>query len=350
MCLSPIIIDNPRYQQGSVGLNYLFNTTDSKIQVPCGSCAQCTSLRQSFYLQRVQMESLRSHLFMFTLTYNDESLVYTDVGEYVLPYPVISDVQNLFKRLRRKGYSFRYSYVSEYGSKRHRPHFHGIFALDKSVGTPQDLEVKFSRLISREWRRNYSDNSFSPDYRSLYTPVYKDCRCTTFDFHYIEPIRGHDNDVSFYVSKYVTKYDKWIRSLLLKILQDDSLDDEQKPYLYDLLKPRCNTSKDFGDWKDPEIFRYIKKCASRKSEYRYPQFFDINTGKSMPMSPYYGKRLVDFAHLYNRFTSSDEGDNFSTVFYDNDTLLDYRLQAESSILQFQDFEKKLKKLYNRLEV
>lgn len=360
MCLSPITINNPRYKSGNVGLNYLFNTTDTKLQVPCGSCPQCTALRQSFYLQRVQMESLRSHLFMFTLTYNDESLVYTDVADYSLPYPVISDVQNLFKRLRRKGYNFRYTYVSEYGRKHHRPHFHGIFALDKNLGDPKSLEVQFSKLISKEWRRNYATiinndgnivvNTRNSSWRSLYTPVYKDCRCTTFDFHYIEPIRGHDNDVSFYVSKYVTKYDKWIRSLLLKILLDDTLDDEQKPYLYDLLKPRCNTSKDFGDWKDPEIFRYIKKCASRKSEYRYPQFYDINTGKSMPMSPYYGKRLVDFVHLYNRSSLSDEGDNLSTVFYDNDTILDYRIQAESSINQFQDFDKKLKKLYDRLEV
>lgn len=297
---------------------------------------------------------------MFTLTYNNDSLVYTDVGDYCLPFPVISDVQNLFKRLRRKGYSFRVSYVSEYGKKGHRPHFHGILALEKSLGDPRTLEVKFYNLLSKEWKRNYATtvnkhgdivvNTRNPSWRPLFTPIYKDCRCTTFDFHYVEPIRGHDNDVSFYVSKYVTKYDKWIRRLLLKILQDDFLDDEQKPYLYDLLKPRCNTSKDFGDWRDPEISPYIKKCASRKSEFRYPQFYDIYTGKSMPMAPYYGKRLVDFAHLYNRYLLSDESDNLSTVFYDNVTILDYRLQAESSILQSQEFDRKLNKLYNRLEV
>lgn len=340
MCISPIIIDNPRYRQGNVGLNYLFNTTDSKLQVPCGSCPQCTALRQGYYLQRVQMESFRSHLFMFTLTYNDESLVYTDVGDYCIAYPEFSDVQNLFKRLRKKGYVFRYTYVSEYGSIRHRPHYHGILALDKSLGDPKSLEVKFSRIISQEWRRNYGNN-FNPIYRSLYTPVYKNCRCTTFDFHYIEPIRGHDNDVSFYVSKYITKYDRWIRSLLLKILQDTSLTDEQTSYLYKLLRPRCNTSKDFGYWNDPLIFDYINKCASRKTEYRYPQFFDINTGKSMPMSPYYGKRLVDYAHLYHRFSLSDAYDDFSTYFDDRNTVLDYHLQAESSIKKFADFEKKM---------
>lgn len=349
MCLAPITIDNPRYKQGSVGMSYLFNTVDSKIQVPCGQCPQCTSLRQSFFLQRVQMESLRSHLFMFTLTYNNESLVYTDVGDYQIAYPEFSDVQKLFKRLRKLGYKFRFSYVSEYGRKRHRPHYHGILAVDKGLGDPRLLERQFSRCISREWRRNYG-TSLNPCYRPLYTPEYNNCRCSTFDFHYIEPIRGHDNDVSFYVSKYITKYDKWIRSLLLKIKQDRSLSDDETSYLIDRLKPRCNISKDFGDWKDERIFSYIEKCSRRKTLYRYPQFFDINTGKSMPMSPYYGKRLVSFAHLYNRFCSSDAYYDYSTVFYDHDTVLDYALQADSARLQLTDFEKKLKKLENRLDI
>lgn len=348
MCLSPITIDNPRYRQGSVGLSYLFNTVDSKLQVPCGQCPQCASLRQSFFLQRIQMESLRSHLFMFTLTYNNESLIYTDVGEYHIAYPEFSDVQKLFKRLRKFGYKFRFSYVSEYGRDRHRPHYHGILAIDKSVGDPRSLEVKFSRLIAKEWRRNYGTSLF-PSYRPLYTPVYKNCRCTTFDFHYIEPIRGHDNDVSFYVSKYITKYDKWIRSLLLKIKQDPILSDEETVHLVKLLKPRCNISKDFGDWKDEQIFSYIRKCANRKTEYRYPQFFDINTGKSMPMSPYYGKRMSDFAHMYSRFLSSDSFDDLSTNFYDCDTILDYSIGADSAVKQFNDFDKKMNKLFNRLD-
>lgn len=286
---------------------------------------------------------------MFTLTYNDDSLVYTDVGEYQIAYPAFSDVQKLFKRLRKLKYRFRYAFVSEYGSKSHRPHYHGILAIDKSFGDPRSLEVKFSRLIAKEWRRNYG-TTFLPNYRPLYTPVYNNCRCTTFDFHYIEPIRGHDNDVSFYVSKYITKYDKWIRSLLLKILQDDSLSDEETSYLLKCLKPRCNISKDFGDWKDERIFSYIKKCAARETLYRYPQFFDINTGKSMPLSPYYGKRLVAFSHLYSRFCSSDTYDDFSTNYYNRDTVLDYALHSESSFRQFEEFDKKLNKLDKRLDL
>lgn len=350
MCSTPLTIPNPYYRIGSKGLNYIHNTADSHIRVPCGNCPQCVAMRQSFFLQRVQMESLRSYMYMFTLTYNDESLVYTDVGDYQIAFPVISDVQNMFKRLRRCGFSFRFTYVSEYGSRRHRPHFHGILSLDKSLGDYRTLESKFSKLLSSEWRRNYSDCTFSPDYRPLFTPNFHRGRCTTFDFHFIEPVRGHDNDVSFYVSKYITKYDSWIDSLIKKIKLDPSLDDDQVSDLVFLLRPRCNTSKDFGDYSDPLIKSYINKCASRDSLYRYPQYYDIYTGKQMPMSPYYGKRVIGYNHVYNRFLHSDLFDQLSQSFDDDSTFLDYRQAVDSSVRQFEEFDIKLKKLENRLEI
>lgn len=358
MCLSPITIKNPYFGIGKIGINSFHNTIDSHIQVPCGKCPQCTSMRQSFYMQRIQMESLRSHLFMFTLTYNDDSLVYVSVGEYHLAVPVLSDVQNLFKRLRSMGLKFRVSYVSEYGSRRHRPHFHGILAIDKSEGDPRALEKKWSVLLLSQWKRNYATtinkkgdivpNTRCPSYRPLSTPQYKLARNTTFDLHYIEPVRGHDNDCSFYVSKYITKYDKWTSGLLSKINLDPNLDDGEISFLTSLLKPRCNTSKDFGDWSDPVIRAYINKCASRESLYRYPQFYDIYTGKQMPMSPYYGKHIDGFEHCYERLLASDEVDNMSTNFYKNDSCLDSRQLTDSAFQQFEDFNRKLDKLSKRL--
>lgn len=89
-----------------------------------------------FFLQRVQMESLRSHLYMFTLTYNNESLVYTDVGEYNIAFPYLPDIQNMFKRIRRSGHEFLFTYTTEYGKRRFRPHYHGILALDKTLELP----------------------------------------------------------------------------------------------------------------------------------------------------------------------------------------------------------------------
>lgn len=358
MCLSPILIKNPYHGLGQIGINSFHDTINTHIQVPCGRCAQCSSMRQSFYLQRVQMESLRSHIFFFTLTYNDESLVFADAGDYSLAIPVLTDVQFMFKRLRAKGYHFRYSYVSEYGSRRHRPHFHGLLAIDKSQGDFRSLEKKFSRLLLHEWRRNYATcidkegnpkvNTRCPDYRPLSTSVFKCGRNTTFDFHYVEPIIDHDNDVAFYVSKYITKYDSWTDGLMKKIKLDSSLSCDETVYLLDKLKPRCNTSKDFGDWKDPVIWQYIIKCASRESLFRYPQYYDIVTGKQMPMSPYYGKRIPGFEHCYERLLSSDYSDQMSTNFESDSSRVELCQESYHKLQQFEEFQKKLRKLENRL--
>lgn len=348
MCISPITIDNPYYRLGTKGLNYLKNTADFKIVVPCGSCPQCIAMRQSFYLQRIQMESLRSDLFFFTLTYNNESLIFTDIGEYNIAFPCLEDISNMFKRLRAQGHKFRVSYVSEYGSKRHRPHFHGILAVERSDEHFTVVEKRFKNLFWNEWRRNYG-SSRSPLWYKLFTPVYKRDRCTTFDFHYVEPVRDHDNDVSYYVSKYITKYDSWIRKLLQKISLDESLSNEEIIYLTSLLKPRCITSKDFGDWEHPVINAYINKCAARESLFTYPQYYDIYTGKQMPMAPYYGKHCIGFAHLYNRFLHSDFKDLDSTGFISApETFIDSRQFVDSIYRLNYDFQKKLKNLENRL--
>lgn len=358
MCLSPILIKNPHKNSGfklsrsfvklRTEFDKFYDTITETIAVPCGNCPQCIAMRQGFYNQRIQMESLRSHLFMFTLTYNDESLVCVDCGDYHYPIPVLSDIQNMFKRFRNDGHIFRVSYVTEYGKKRSRPHFHGIFAVDKSLGSWQSLERKYYKLFFNSWCRNYGSKR-SPVYKPLFTPVYNRHRCTTFDFHYIEPIKGHDNDVSYYVSKYITKYDQRTQKLLQKISLDITLTDDQVSDLLFLTKPRCITSKDFGDWRDPLISAYINKCALKESAFRFPQFIDINTGQQWPMSPYYGKRLDRFKALYRRFDLSDFRDEDSTIFIDRSTVLESIQETNSALKQFSDFERKRNFIFNRLE-
>lgn len=147
MCLSPITLKNPYYLAGSeykhkmlrsnkkdidgsyhvtsspMGEEYLnlmryHNTHSVYMQVPCGQCSQCLANRQSYINQRVQMESFRSHMFVFMLSYNNESLKYTNIGEYNIAYPEYSDIQNMFKRLRKRYKGLRFWVVSEYGSKK----------------------------------------------------------------------------------------------------------------------------------------------------------------------------------------------------------------------------------------
>lgn len=88
----------------------------------------------------------------------------------------------MFKRIRRSGHEFLFTYTTEYGKRRFRPHYHGILALDKSLGTPLSLEKKFYKIFFSEWKRNYSDDPFNPSWRPLFTPEYKHGRCCTLIF------------------------------------------------------------------------------------------------------------------------------------------------------------------------
>lgn len=125
MCISPVRIRNPNYGINNEGTRYK-DTVSAFINVPCGHCSECVAIRQMSYVQRLQLESKKNHLFFCTLTYNNESLpsVLTSSG-YSIRYADVADVQKMIKRLRKSnvfGRPFRYFGVSELGSSRGRPH------------------------------------------------------------------------------------------------------------------------------------------------------------------------------------------------------------------------------------
>lgn len=294
MCTHPLTVKNPYYGLGDKGFNALHNTHTQFISVPCGQCKQCLSMRQAWFNQRVQMESLRSHLFMITLTYNDFVPV-LDFKGYKLQFPDYRDIQNMCKRIRKKGWKFRYWFCSEYGRKRKRPHYHGLIAIDRNDYPDVHwsvLEQTFSKLFLDHWTVNVGSRQ-NPKYKPLLTYVKQRNKCT-YDFHHVEPVPGHDNDLSFYCSKYVLKYDDRTDKLLKKILLDPVLDDHQTSLLYGLIKPRSVMSKDFGDYNYPDIKNYISSCLARSQD--LPQFYDLHTGASSLMSPYYRKHLVPFEY------------------------------------------------------
>ena len=68
MCTSPISILNPNFRQGKLGFNRIHNTVDKYIQVPCGHCRQCIATKQSYFLQKYDVELMDNELFFFTLT------------------------------------------------------------------------------------------------------------------------------------------------------------------------------------------------------------------------------------------------------------------------------------------
>lgn len=349
MCSSPITIPNPYYKLGDKGLNFLHDTVNTHIQVPCGKCFQCISLRQAYINQRVQMESLRSELFMLTLTYRESSLPRVHIGEYNLSFPDWKDVQNMFKRIRKiLPHPIRYIMVSEYGTKRRRPHYHGIIAIERESirtfykGSVSLCEQKLSALILKEWRYNQGSTRL-PSYYPCCDYV-RTRHHRTFDFHHIVPIQNHENDVSFYVSKYITKYDETIHKLLKKIELDDSISEEQTTFLLKALKPRCTVSKDFGSPDYPPIREYITKCI-QVGECELPQFYDIYTGQRSLLSRYYRKHCETIINALTRYYNSPSQDILSNHKDKDGTFFDWKCESEKVL---QD-NVKLNKIKNHLK-
>lgn len=91
--------------------------------VPCGYCYVCKTNLMSDWIIRINHEAtLATQTLFVTLTYETENLTYNDNNE---PCLIKSDLQKWLKRLRKK-HSVRYYAVGEYGTKRHRPHYHVI--------------------------------------------------------------------------------------------------------------------------------------------------------------------------------------------------------------------------------
>lgn len=102
---------NPRY------------LAERDIVVPCGNCPFCSATRRSDWATRLHYESKLHYSSKFvTLTYANPHLTFA----HNQPQLVKADLQNYFKRLRKKGYKLRYYACGEYGSKTFRPHYHVI--------------------------------------------------------------------------------------------------------------------------------------------------------------------------------------------------------------------------------
>lgn len=135
-------------------VNWYFQKTKlgEFVRVGCGRCILCLKRRASEWSMRMKHELSTSGKGLFvTLTYNDICAPYklaNDIDEIILPKVINSfgeevinvlvkkDIQLFNKRLRRRGYKYKYYITGEYGSKTKRPHYHAILfglGVDKNV-------------------------------------------------------------------------------------------------------------------------------------------------------------------------------------------------------------------------
>lgn len=290
MCLSPLTIKNYKDIHGK-GTGY--------ITVPCGHCEQCLRNKQNYIVQRCQLLSKDHYCYMCTLTYNDDHLPFFILNGQKFSYASVKHVQNLFKLLRKYfEYPFKYLCVSERGKLRHRPHWHILFFVPYKNFDNIDalnIERQLSNLVLKYWCINIGSTR-KPIYESLFTYSEYNGR-RNFDFHFVQGnIFSGTDDVFFYASKYVLKFDEY--TFNIKKFLFSSLPYEEFKKLWNLWKPRLLLSKNFGS---SELYR-DDVVSMIKSSYvnKHPCFFN-GRGQSFPLSPY----------LYNKFGSLADKEYFT---------------------------------------
>lgn len=300
MCLAPVMIKNYHYNSPVRDPTFvaLHNTTSPYIPVPCGRCASCIHLKQMYLVQRVQMESINNDLFYGTLTYNQESLPTVKYGDLTFSYPSFEDWQKMIKMIRKDypDFKFRYMCVSEYGGKRHRPHYHFILSIPRTSDLLAEKYSKATDLFSiwlKYWRRNYGSRR-NPDWRPLCTYRRIGDRYN-YDLHYLDPYSSKDglDGVSFYVTKYLLKYDDFVDKFKSKLFF--TLSDQDYKDAWSKFRPRCLLSKGFGSPDDPDVAAHIVNginfALSDRQAY-FPYYISRHNGATYPLAPYYQKKLL----------------------------------------------------------
>lgn len=224
-CLHPIEIYN-RSEKISYRASSLIYT------VPCGQCEECKKSKTAEYCLRSFVEyqdtvSKGGYVYFDTLTYSPKFCPET----FGIKHFMRSDVTLFLKELRiyltRAGYDvngkLKYFITSEYGGKRHRPHYHILLF----VCVP-GLDVKtLWKYMHKAWKFGILDS-------------YKSCTSRVVN----------SSAALNYVSKYVQKDQEWMNvidkkiSRLRKLGMDKSLEDFNE--FVRCCKPFHRSSQGFG--------------------------------------------------------------------------------------------------------
>lgn len=374
MCISPRSIPNPnRYslvmkREGAPNLvigtskdnqfNQYKDASCDFISVPCGHCHECIQSKQASLAQRTQMLALDHHLFFITLTYDDKHLpsIETSSG-YRLNYANYEHISRMFKRIRNNdllGRPFKYIAVSEYGTAKHRPHWHLILAVKKydedNALTTYQLEQDYWQIIKDEWKVNVAvDASGRPNHRCpVYEPLFTYVRRVkrgkvykNYDLHYIDTTVDSDcTSVSYYVSKYIMKADPYVERLKSAIHMNYTA--EEAKTLWNLLKPRMLASKGWSNLSSPKVHDHIRSgydLAHRENE-THPLFINPLNGKTYGLAQCYAKvfTTIDDLELFKaRKLAKGEiiSDAWDTIVKVSD---DPTLEREKQVIRKQKFE------------
>lgn len=347
MCTKLTSIPNPNYNSKNPLTRRLKDTTSQRIWIKCGHCDECIKEKQIDMIQRIQMEAEGSYLFMVMLSYNERNIPKTKASDgHTFKHVDYEHIKNMMKRVRKRKYidrDIRYIFTSEYGGKKHRPHYHGIIIVPKEEGdtpwVPINLEYTLRNCILKEWTINKGTNR-KPIYDNLldFKSILKRGKVySNYDLHYIVPDRNGENiQAAFYVLKYLMKEDKYTRALhyaikanyTRNIINDKGDIEPEWQYLWRILKPKWSKSEGFGvkgkkEWytKDTGLGYTTRSWRIKPNQdtikdleqmiqlsyngHEMPCYFNKVTGQDFPMAKYYKQKVMKTCdHL--RFTPINE--------------------------------------------
>lgn len=192
------LVDSQTYYSNKIRVDYRY------MSVPCGKCDGCLKDKVDSYFVRSYFEYLRTTLqkngsvWFLTLTYSDTKLPRLSDGT---PCFSRTDVQLFFKRLRRRSnLKFKDFYVSEFGSKTFRPHYHVLLFIEDFL--PSDYNrFKLINLVAQSWTKidDRDDSMTGMSYLGLFDMQRIDVRLVSspallrYTAKYVGKQFGHDD-------------------------------------------------------------------------------------------------------------------------------------------------------------
>lgn len=377
MCLHPYTIKNLNRVRSSdmiTPLRSLKDCTSQYINVPCGHCAECVRLRQNYLIQRIRLLSYNFDIYFQTLTIKPSltpSISYPlDNGDtFTSEVATRSMFQKYIKRLRKRNYfgsNFLYYAVSEYGGKKHRPHFHVLYFVPRSTEFPdivkcRSLASSIKWKLFDEWSINKGTRK-QPVYENYieYHEIFKNGKLLrNYDFHFVEPKDGDSyENVAFYVTKYVLKIDQYV-SKRIGLAKYHLADPEAFPrFLYDF-KPFQLFSKGLGfaddkfnsmdfSKRDNLLRRFVATSLNSAeiggNKYNTLLYY-TDDNKSFPLAPYIRKRVLTTAVAF-RLKHADRLRNPDKYLNDCDS----QQATENNMTLYQNRVKKAEDLDTRINL
>lgn len=372
MCTNPILIPNKSRvsKKGHIvapSFHLQHDTSSLYIRVPCGQCAECIKKKQINIMQRSQILEMSYHPFFFTLTYDNihlRTLSLSSGEEYA--YCDWTDITKMLKLIRKYWdlpRKIKYIIVNEYGKQTKRPHYHGIFYVEKlagdNFGDILNLQAYVTSMLLRYYCRNVGTNR-NPIFEPLFTFSQKRVfgkLTKNFDCHYIlSSTKDDKSNPTIYILKYMfkeSKYIKWLKMHLKETLThvDDTneVDLSEYRFAWNLLKPRCVYSKNFGlkyvdkQYKRREVREFnpgTKEFVSKNFDLskhdpdaKLPQIYNTASGKGFTISSYY-RSLLTREQL--DFFYSKVREQFGDVFFIQDTTTSELIQREQKNNEIRD--------------